>query len=217
MSQGLGNLSRSCRARRNSWSGCPCQREIKTCSREAIHEVSPGTSFCANWHSSGGFFFFGSRSTCSSSRYYVHRHCFQVFVAFGAAPTLLRMDMDRTILKETPARPAATFHVFVIELVATWVAGTHVAITSTPSCIGSLWIRIQYIFWLKATFSCHFTTISDDKTIKLVRISLAATTKIHRLLLPSLLRVCLVPKIFQNFSSRRIFGHVHEALNIDKK
>jgi hypothetical protein len=31
------------------------------------------------------------------------------------------------------------------------------------------------------------------------------------------LRPCLVPKIFQDSSSHQIFGHIHGALNIDKK
>jgi hypothetical protein len=30
-------------------------------------------------------------------------------------------------------------------------------------------------------------------------------------------RACLVLKIFQDFPSHRIFGRMHEALNIDKK
>jgi hypothetical protein len=28
---------------------------------------------------------------------------------------------------------------------------------------------------------------------------------------------CLVPKIFQDFPSHRMFGHMHEVLNVDEK
>jgi hypothetical protein len=31
------------------------------------------------------------------------------------------------------------------------------------------------------------------------------------------IRPCLVPKIFQDFSSHRMFGHMHEALNVDER
>ena len=64
-------------------------------------------------------------------------------------------------------------------------------------------------YWIPVALACSLM----DETVELssVRHALINIKQAR-----SLLRPCLVPKIFQNSPSHRILWHMHEALNIDE-